>query len=85
MTGKTISLRSQVLETRLFTVVNLSVFLLVASVFAVSFYLRMGLSSEFAYINLLFYVPLILLAAKCGCRIGIGPLSFGSFCFPFFW
>lgn len=51
MTGKMISLRSQVLETRLFTVVNLSVFLLVASVFAVSFYLRMGLSSEFAYIT----------------------------------
>ena len=84
MTGKTISLRSQVLETRLFTVVNLSVFLLVASVFAVSFYLRMGLSSEFAYINLLFYVPLILLAAKCGCRIGIGPLMFWLFLLSLF-
>lgn len=68
------SLKDRVLEAHIFTVINFSAFLLVASVFAVTFYLRMGLSSEFAYINLLFYASLVLLVVKCGCRIDAGSM-----------
>ena len=52
------------LNTPVFTIQNLLVFLLVASVFLFTFYMRHAVSSQLAYMNLPFYIAIILLMLK---------------------
>lgn len=51
-----------ILSARILTVKNLASVLLVASVLLFTFYMRLNISSELAYINVLFYLALIVLA-----------------------
>lgn len=53
--------KSNILNTPLFTVRNLLTLMLVGSVMLFTFYARMNVSSELAYINVPFYLALVLL------------------------
>lgn len=53
-----------ILNARIFTVKNLVSVLLVASVLLFTFYMRLNISSELAYINVFFYLAVIVLASS---------------------
>lgn len=52
------------LNTPVFTIQNILVFILVASVFLFTFYMRHAVSSLLAYVNLPFYIAIMLLTLK---------------------
>lgn len=52
------------LNTPVFTIQNVLVFILVASVFLFTFYMRHAVSSQLAYMNLPFYIAIMLLMLK---------------------
>lgn len=48
-----------------FTTCNIAIVTLVCSLFVFTFYFRMNISSMLAYINVLFYLSIVVLAIKC--------------------
>lgn len=64
-------IRKTVLNAPLFTVRNLLLLVLVGSVVAFTFYARMNISSELAYINFPFYLALALLAFRFHGKAGV--------------
>ena len=73
------------LNTPVFTTQNMLLFLLVASVFSFTFYVRHGLSSQLAYINLPFYFAVMLLMLKYrGCVSIVGCFMWAVLAVMFF-
>lgn len=64
-------IKRNILNTPIFTVRNLLLLVLVGSVVVFTFYARMNISSELAYINVPFYLALVLLAFRFHGKVGV--------------
>ncbi len=64
-------IKRYILNTPLFTVRNLLLLVLVGSVVVFTFYARINVSSELAYINVPFYLALVLLAFRFHGKVGV--------------
>ena len=64
-------IKRNILNVPLFTVRNLLLLVLVGSVVVFTFYVRMNVSTELAYINLPFYLALVLLAFRFHGEVGV--------------
>lgn len=64
-------IKQNILNTPIFTVRNLLLLVLVGSVVVFTFYVRMNISSELAYINVPFYFALVLLAFQFHGKAGV--------------
>ncbi|MBM6998824.1 hypothetical protein I3I95_01530 [bacterium] len=70
MTVRTLT-SGRLMDTRIFTAKNLLTILLVSSVLFFTFYMRLNISSEFAYINVLFYLAIIGLTISLRGRLSV--------------
>lgn len=61
----------RLMDTRIFTAKNLLTILLVSAVLFFTFYMRLNISSEFAYINVLFYLAIIGLTISMRGRLSV--------------